>query len=170
MRIFITECCRSFKTRVWNAMASENFPRKTSFGKRCPNSISVCCNIDFARISSPTRLRTLSILSASTRNTLSGPPGTAGAAAGSPVAGASLAMTLAATSAVAGDAISSLPSESAAEARGSGRDCALRRSGVTSTFSAIVGMVHFARICSTDLSDARAVSTRLMGSTLPSGG
>ena len=83
MRIFMTECCRSFRTRPWNAMASANFPRKASFGKRCPNSSSACCNIDFARISSPTRFSTLSIFSASTRSKLSGPVGTPGVAAGS---------------------------------------------------------------------------------------
>ncbi len=59
-------------------MASENFPRNPSFGKRWPNSRSACCNIDFARISSPTRLSTLSIFSASTRSRLSGPLGTPG--------------------------------------------------------------------------------------------
>ena len=32
MRIFITERCRSFSTRAWNAMASANLPRSSSFG------------------------------------------------------------------------------------------------------------------------------------------
>ena len=72
IRTFITERCRSFKTRAWKAMASAKRPRETSLGECFVSSFNACCSIDLPMINSPTRLITLSMRSASTRSVFSG--------------------------------------------------------------------------------------------------
>src|SRR5437588_12953536 len=52
-------------------MASANLPRSASLGKRLEKSFSACCSMDLPMISSPTRLRTLSMRPASTRRIFS---------------------------------------------------------------------------------------------------
>src|SRR5215813_3982871 len=101
--------------------------------------------MDLARINSPTRLRTLSIFSASTRRTLSEP------LAVTAVACSSVAELDATSAAGVGTAVLGVFGSAAIEAGAAVEDLACSRT--TRALCAIVGIRHLARICSADLSE-----------------
>ena len=154
MRIFITERCRSFSTRDWKAMTSANFPAQLVFRKalgqiRC----SVCCHMDLARISSPTRLSTLSILfGVHAQHVVRDVEAETDAIPRAQACDSALA--------VWHWALRPRPRlfcrMESVEARAGWR---FALQSVTRAFCAIVGIRHLLRICSADLSEASAIST-----------